>query len=96
MSRNFGMRIITPADPQRVALGDVGGFDPGPLAELDRGMCTWWHRWLWRALALLAVAVAIVLALRVSGHARDRAFVWPYQDAAGQTQIRCFLPGAGA
>ncbi len=24
------------------------------------------------------------------------AVVWPYQDAAGSTQIRCFLPGAGA
>jgi hypothetical protein len=24
------------------------------------------------------------------------AVVWPYQDAAGVTQIRCFLPGAGA
>lgn len=22
--------------------------------------------------------------------------VWPYQDAAGATQIRCFMPGAGA
>jgi hypothetical protein len=24
------------------------------------------------------------------------AVVWPYMDADGQTQIRCFLPGAGA
>jgi len=24
------------------------------------------------------------------------AVVWPYQDADGTTQIRCFLPGAGA
>jgi hypothetical protein len=24
------------------------------------------------------------------------AVVWPYQDVDGQTQIRCFLPGAGA
>lgn len=24
-----------------------------------------------------------------------RAVVWPYQDANGQTQIRCFIPGAG-
>ncbi len=24
------------------------------------------------------------------------AVVWPYQDAQGATQIRCFLPGAGA
>ena len=24
------------------------------------------------------------------------AVVWPYQDADGKTQIRCFLPGAGA
>lgn len=24
------------------------------------------------------------------------AVVWPYQDAGGVTQIRCFLPGAGA
>ena len=24
------------------------------------------------------------------------AVVWPYQDANGATQIRCFLPGAGA
>ena len=24
------------------------------------------------------------------------AVVWPYQDTAGATQIRCFLPGAGA
>jgi hypothetical protein len=24
------------------------------------------------------------------------AVVWPYLDADGQTQIRCFLPGAGA
>lgn len=24
------------------------------------------------------------------------AVVWPYQDANGTTQIRCFLPGAGA
>jgi hypothetical protein len=24
------------------------------------------------------------------------AVVWPYQDASGVTQIRCFLPGAGA
>jgi hypothetical protein len=24
------------------------------------------------------------------------AVVWPYQDNAGQTQIRCFMPGAGA
>lgn len=23
-----------------------------------------------------------------------RAVVWPYQDAAGTTQIRCFIPGA--
>lgn len=23
------------------------------------------------------------------------AVVWPYQDAAGATQIRCFIPGAG-
>ena len=25
-----------------------------------------------------------------------RAVVWPYQDAAGSTQIRCFMPGPGA
>jgi hypothetical protein len=25
-----------------------------------------------------------------------RAVVWPYMGADGQTQIRCFLPGAGA
>jgi len=25
-----------------------------------------------------------------------KAVVWPYQDAEGQIQIRCFLPGAGA
>jgi hypothetical protein len=25
-----------------------------------------------------------------------RAVVWPYQDTTGATQIRCFLPGAGA
>ncbi|HZC56638.1 MAG TPA: hypothetical protein VE396_11435 [Xanthobacteraceae bacterium] len=24
------------------------------------------------------------------------AVVWPYQDSDGATQIRCFLPGAGA
>jgi hypothetical protein len=24
------------------------------------------------------------------------AVVWPYQDAAGATQIRCFIPGSGA
>lgn len=24
------------------------------------------------------------------------AVVWPYQDNSGQTQIRCFMPGAGA
>ncbi len=24
------------------------------------------------------------------------AVVWPYQDAEGATQIRCFMPGAGA
>lgn len=24
------------------------------------------------------------------------AVVWPYQDMSGATQIRCFLPGAGA
>ena len=24
------------------------------------------------------------------------AVVWPYQDASGATQIRCFMPGAGA
>jgi hypothetical protein len=24
------------------------------------------------------------------------AVVWPYMDATGATQIRCFLPGAGA
>lgn len=24
------------------------------------------------------------------------AVVWPYMDAKGETQIRCFLPGAGA
>ena len=24
------------------------------------------------------------------------AIVWPYKDAEGATQIRCFLPGAGA
>jgi hypothetical protein len=24
------------------------------------------------------------------------AVVWPYLDASGATQIRCFLPGAGA
>jgi hypothetical protein len=24
------------------------------------------------------------------------AVVWPYQDTDGKTQIRCFLPGAGA
>jgi hypothetical protein len=24
------------------------------------------------------------------------AVVWPYQDAGGATQVRCFLPGAGA
>lgn len=24
------------------------------------------------------------------------AVVWPYQDQSGKTQIRCFLPGAGA
>ncbi len=24
------------------------------------------------------------------------AVVWPYQDAANATQIRCFMPGAGA
>jgi hypothetical protein len=23
------------------------------------------------------------------------AVVWPYQDSAGQTQIRCFIPGVG-
>lgn len=25
-----------------------------------------------------------------------RAVVWPYQDATGTTQIRCFIPGSGA
>lgn len=25
-----------------------------------------------------------------------RAVVWPYQDASGATQIRCFMPGAGS
>jgi hypothetical protein len=25
-----------------------------------------------------------------------RAVVWPYQDATGATQIRCFIPGSGA
>jgi hypothetical protein len=25
-----------------------------------------------------------------------RAVVWPYQDASGATQIRCFIPGSGA
>lgn len=25
-----------------------------------------------------------------------RAVVWPYQDASGATQIRCFMPGSGA
>ena len=25
-----------------------------------------------------------------------RAVVWPYKDAEGTTQIRCFMPGAGA
>jgi hypothetical protein len=25
-----------------------------------------------------------------------RAVVWPYKDDRGQTQIRCFMPGAGA
>jgi len=25
-----------------------------------------------------------------------QAVVWPYKDAEGNTQIRCFLPGAGA
>jgi hypothetical protein len=25
-----------------------------------------------------------------------RAVVWPYQDASGVTQIRCFMPGSGA
>jgi hypothetical protein len=25
-----------------------------------------------------------------------RAVVWPYKDASGATQIRCFMPGAGA
>jgi hypothetical protein len=25
-----------------------------------------------------------------------RAVVWPYQDASGATQIRCFMPGTGA
>ena len=24
------------------------------------------------------------------------AVVWPYEDASGATQIRCFMPGAGA
>jgi hypothetical protein len=24
------------------------------------------------------------------------AVVWPYKDTAGKTQIRCFMPGAGA
>ena len=24
------------------------------------------------------------------------AVVWPYQDGAGSTQIRCFIPGSGA
>ncbi len=24
------------------------------------------------------------------------AVVWPYQDSDGVTQIRCFMPGAGA
>ncbi len=24
------------------------------------------------------------------------AVVWPYKDASGNTQIRCFMPGAGA
>ena len=24
------------------------------------------------------------------------AVVWPYQDATGATQIRCFIPGSGA
>jgi hypothetical protein len=33
----------------------------------------------------------------VHGPNRDgRAFVWPYTDVRGKTQIRCFLPGAGA
>ena len=25
-----------------------------------------------------------------------RTFVWPHQDSEGKTQIRCFMPGAGA
>jgi hypothetical protein len=25
-----------------------------------------------------------------------RTVVWPYQDATGATQIRCFMPGSGA
>jgi hypothetical protein len=35
-------------------------------------------------------------ALVVEPNRFGPAVVWPYQDAAGSTQIRCFLPGAGA
>ena len=40
----------------------------------------------------LAVPDAAVVA---EPNRYGRAVVWPYQDASGATQIRCFMPGAG-
>jgi hypothetical protein len=34
-------------------------------------------------------------ALVIEPNRYGRAVVWPYQDASGATQIRCFMPGAG-
>lgn len=165
-------KIIAPDDPRNVALGDVGAFDPGPLAALDRESTQWRRRILRRTLAVAVLAALVLLAAFCSrGRARDDgryakedpalhawfdrlasgrglccsfadgvrvevdewdnlgstknggsgyrvrlngrwlevpraalvtapnkagpAYVWPYQDAEGRTQIRCFIPGAG-
>lgn len=35
------------------------------------------------------------MAVVIEPNRYGRAVVWPYQDASGATQIRCFMPGAG-
>jgi hypothetical protein len=34
-------------------------------------------------------------ALVTTPNKAGAAYVWPYQDGRGKTQIRCFIPGAG-
>jgi hypothetical protein len=62
---------------------DTGGIDSGPNSTYRVRLHGEW---------IDVPATAVVMEPNRFGP----AVVWPYLDADGQTQIRCFLPGAGA